>query len=670
MKKITIVAAFPYEKDMKEWEELQKFTAQLNQFYGRFNLHVELKEYTGKIEKNEKELFSVKGMRRELMDYTAKSVFCSFILFCKKEELDPDDMNHLIRTLMQMKKAEIAAYFRPEEGMQPVRNDLIRRIAAVDAKNIVPREDRNRLSDMAKQYMNMAFGFERERKLKEAEAAYREVLVIQKKLVKADENTYLQDISFPYHNLGTLYFQSGRYEEAEQMYLAALDARRRLVSQKGEAYLPLVAASGNALGALYLQRDKIEEAEKLFTEVMDIRRKLANDQDDRSRIALADICGNMGNLYNKQKKTQEAIAILNEALTILTELLIKYEKDSATGKETLESLRKKAAATSNTLGILQGQAGQPEEAIRRYQQAIELYEKMAVDKPEENTPMVAMVTYNLFHIYRSQKMVQEAAEAHRNSYMMCMENQKHPLCSQLLTIMKKEMEQDRKRQAEIGDKLAEQAKSQHENGLFEESIRTWNQAAKLHSALPDSENQAKAALAYTELGLLYWDTRQMKEAEESYLTSLKLYQLLAEKDKIHLPEVAVASYNLGIFYQETREEDVNEYLRLAFETAGQCLELSEQCREIYENLENEPLYEGQETGTSEDMDEGSMTDSEAAYENAEESAEIEESEDAESDRADSETETESDSEAETKAESEEIGKQKSGGWFQKLFGKK
>ena len=62
MKKITIVAAFPYGKDMKEWEELQKFTAQLNQFYGRFNLHVELKEYTGKIEKNEKELFSVSSV--------------------------------------------------------------------------------------------------------------------------------------------------------------------------------------------------------------------------------------------------------------------------------------------------------------------------------------------------------------------------------------------------------------------------------------------------------------------------------------------------------------------------------------------------------------------------------------------------------------------------------
>ena len=128
----------------------------------------------------------------------------------------------------------------------------------------------------------------------------------------------------------------------------------------------------------------------------------------------------------------------------------------------------------------------------------------------------------------------------------------------------------------------------------------------------------------------------MKEAEESYLTSLKLYQLLAEKDKIHLPEVAVASYNLGIFYQETREEDVNEYLRLAFETAGQCLELSEQCREIYENLEDEPLYEEQATGTSEDMDEGSLKESEA----------------------------------ETEAESEEMGKQKSGGWFRKLFGKK
>lgn len=655
MKKVTIVAAFPYGKDTKEWEELQTFATQLNQFYGRFNLQVELKECTGTIEKNEKELFSVKGMRRELMDYAAKSVFCSFILFCKKEELDPDDMNHLIRSLMQMKKAEIAAYFRPEEGMQPVRNDLIRRIAAVDAKNIVPREDRKRLSDMAKQYMNMAFSFERERKLKEAEAAYREALVIQKKLVKADENTYLQDISFPYHNLGTLYFQSGRYEEAEQMYKAALDARRRLVSQKGEAYLPLVAASGNALGALYLQRDRIEEAEKLFTEVMDIRRKLVNDQDDRSQIALADICGNMGNLYNKQKKTQEAIAILNEALTILTELLIKYEKDSATGKETMESLRKKAAATSNTLGILQGQAGQPEEAIRRYRQAIELYEKMAVDKPEENTPMVAMVTYNLFHIYRNQKMVQEAAEAHQKSYMLCMENQKHPLCSQLLTIMKKEMEQDRKRQAEVGDKLAEQAKDQHENGLFEESIRTWNQAAKLYSALPDSENQAKAALAYTELGLLYWDTRQIKEAEESYQTSLKIYQLLAEKDKIHLPEVAVASYNLGIFYQEIREEDVNEYLRLAFETAGQCLDLSEQCREIYENLEDEPLYEGQETETAEETAEYSVTDGVAEGEKTFEAAQGLEAAAAEPEKNDSE---------------EENSEKKSGSWFRKLFGKK
>lgn len=655
MKKVTIVAAFPYGKDTKEWEELQTFATQLNQFYGRFNLQVELKECTGTIEKNEKELFSVKGMRRELMDYAAKSVFCSFILFCKKEELDPDDMNHLIRSLMQMKKAEIAAYFRPEEGMQPVRNDLIRRIAAVDAKNIVPREDRKRLSDMAKQYMNMAFSFERERKLKEAEAAYREALVIQKKLVKADENTYLQDISFPYHNLGTLYFQSGRYEEAEQMYKAALDARRRLVSQKGEAYLPLVAASGNALGALYLQRDRIEEAEKLFTEVMDIRRKLVNDQDDRSQIALADICGNMGNLYNKQKKTQEAIAILNEALTILTELLIKYEKDSATGKETMESLRKKAAATSNTLGILQGQAGQPEEAIRRYRQAIELYEKMAADKPEENTPMVAMVTYNLFHIYRNQKMVQEAAEAHQKSYMLCMENQKHPLCSQLLTIMKKEMEQDRKRQAEVGDKLAEQAKDQHENGLFEESIRTWNQAAKLYSALPDSENQAKAALAYTELGLLYWDTRQIKEAEESYQTSLKIYQLLAEKDKIHLPEVAVASYNLGIFYQEIREEDVNEYLRLAFETAGQCLDLSEQCREIYENLEDEPLYEDLKKEAAEETAEYSVTDGVAEGEKTFEAAQGLEAAAAEPEKNDSE---------------EENSEKKSGSWFRKLFGKK
>ena len=47
---------------------------------------------------------------------------------------------------------------------------------------------------------------------------------------------------------------------------------------------------------------------------------------------------------------------------------------------------------------------------------------------------------------------------------------------------------------------------------------------------------------------------------------------------------------MGRFRQETKDEDINDYLREAFEIAGRCREDNEQCRDIYENLENEPLY--------------------------------------------------------------------------------
>lgn len=129
--------------------------------------------------------------------------------------------------------------------------------------------------------------------------------------------------------------------------------------------------------------------------------------------------------------------------------------------------------------------------------------------------------------------------------------------------------------------------------MTEQALSCFQQAAALYRELQSPKYQAKAALLYTDLGLWHWDQEQLKEAETCYQMALLLYRKCAAEDAQYQPDVAVACYNLGIFYQETREEDVNEQLREAFEIAGKHLESSEQCREIYENLEDEPLYEAE-----------------------------------------------------------------------------
>lgn len=593
MKTITIFTAFPKGKEGNDFADMEKFAADLNRFYEKFNLRVDLVDYDGTLPVNEKGQYSVIGTRAALLDCVRKSVLCCMIVFCKKEELNDADMGKLIRELVSLKKAEVAVYFKPNDNMLPVRNDIMRRIAAIDEKNIIPREDRKRLSDMAKNFLNYGCVCDSENKLKEAEGAYTEAMIIQQKLVKADENTYLQDLALPYHNLGILYYRTNRHAEAERMYKLSMESRRKLAEKKGDdKYLSFLAVTANNLGAMYVQDKKYEEAEKVYQEVLEVRRKLAGE-DDKSQMSVADICGNLGTLYNRLERAEDAEKMFKEALDIYTAILTRYEAEQTDAAQTIENLRKKAASTSNNLGIISLRLKKEEDAVTYYKQAIEFYEKLAEEKPDEYEPSVALVCYNLFNAYRSQKNSAEALIYYRRTTQICeARKETNAMCRQLAQTLNAERINAVKQQSEIAAKVAAQARNQQESGLFEESIRTYQQAANMYQALPGLDNMGQAALIYNELGLLYWDTLKTEDAERCYKIALQIYEQMAARDEKHLPGVAIANYNLGLFYQEIRDEDVNEYLRAAFEIAGKCLDSSEQCREIYENLEDEPLYDG------------------------------------------------------------------------------
>ena len=300
MKTITLYTVSPAGGEEEEYGRMEKFTEELNRFYRKFNnLNVEIMAYGMTLPVKKDGTYAVKVVQTPVMPHVRKSALCCIIFFCKKEEVSGEEMNLLIRNLTQLKKAEIMVYFKPNEDMQQVRNDIMKKIVRIDEKMGVPREDRKRLSDMAKNFINMGCVYDRQNRLQDAEGAYKEALVIQRKLSKVDEETYLPDLALPYHNLGTLYYRTNRLKEAEVMYREALCIRKKLLEKKGDMYLPLVAASGLNMGALYMRSNRPEEAEKIYQEVLEIREKLADQSPDNDdvQMQLADIYGNMGSLY-------------------------------------------------------------------------------------------------------------------------------------------------------------------------------------------------------------------------------------------------------------------------------------------------------------------------------------------------------------------------------------
>jgi tetratricopeptide (TPR) repeat protein len=201
----------------------------------------------------------------------------------------------------------------------------------------------------------------------------------------------------------------------------------------------------------------------------------------------------------------------------------------------------------------------------------------------------------------------------------------------------------------MAEALKKQGQELQGNGRYEDAVKSYQQAVSLYRTAEQEEYQVEAALLYTEMGLLNWDTNQLQEAEESYQAALDIYRKIAASNKKYLPDEAVASYNMGRFYQETRDEDVNDYLREAFELARECKDYNEQCRDIYENLEDEPLYE--------------KTSEKEREEDKEEQSDMEE---------DTEINISSDTEIGDTGETEEkqTDKESAGGWLKKLFGRK
>ena len=594
MKTVTLFTVNPSGAEEPEDKKMAQFAQELDQFYQIFHMNVKFASYEKALHTNSSGKYSVKELRSAVYDMVEESALFSMIFYCKKEDLAQDEAAVLMQNLQRQNKAGIVLYFKIEENMQPVRNDMYRRVVQVNESIELSKEDCDRLAALAGECMNRGYIFEKQNKLTEAENLYHRCQLIWRRLIKVDEEKYLPALPLPCHNLAVLNVRKKQFKEAEFMYREVIGMSKRLIDIKGDSFLSLLASGETNLAGLYAQTERVEDAEKLYLNALEIATKLAVSKERSSMMLLSDVYTSLGSMYKQQKQNDKAIEMLDHALSTCEELLAQKEE---------EALQLKTARTANTLGEMYREKGMFQEAELRYLSSLNCYKKLVEVNAKAHEPHMALTCYNLGALCGQLKRAKEADVYLKNAYEISgRHKEENQLCADIWNAIEKGRQSNLARSQEQAAELEKNARAKQEAGVFDAAATAFEQAAFLYQQTKTQESLEKAALIYTELGLLYWDMMNLDAAERSYKNALNIYNAIAAANPKKTANAAVAYYNLGLFYQDTRDEEVNDQLRMAYKLAGQCLSESEACREIYENLE-EDCGEQKESQETEDVKE-------------------------------------------------------------------
>ena len=166
--------------------------------------------------------------------------------------------------------------------------------------------------------------------LKEAEAAFRDALALQKQLAAEfpTRPDFRQELALCYNNLGNLLSDTGRLAEAEVAYRETLKLQQQLVTDfpTRPDFRQELAKSHSNLGILLYQTGRPKEAEAAFRETLKLQQQLATDFPTRPdfRQALARSHLNLGNLLSNTGRLKEAEAAYRETLKLQQQLATDF----------------------------------------------------------------------------------------------------------------------------------------------------------------------------------------------------------------------------------------------------------------------------------------------------------------------------------------------------------
>ena len=268
---------------------------------------------------------------------------------------------------------------------------------------------------LARTYGNLGNLLRDTGRLAEAEAAYRDALAIQKQLVAEfpTRPDFRQELTKSYNNLGVLLYQTGRPKEAEAVWRDALAIRQQLVAEfpTRPDFRQQLASSHNNLGLLLYQTGRPKEAERAFRDALAIRQQLAAEfptrPDFRQELALC--YNNLGNLLSDTGRLAEAEVAYRETLKLQQQLVTDFP--------TRPDFRQELAKSHSNLGILLYQTGRPKEAEAAFRETLKLQQQLATDFPTrpDFRQALARSHLNLGNLLSNTGRLKEAEAAYRET---------------------------------------------------------------------------------------------------------------------------------------------------------------------------------------------------------------------------------------------------------------
>ena len=317
------------------------------------------------------------------------------------------------------------------------------------------------------------------------------------------------------------------HNEAVQQELQKSDSKLQTLVEQMRSSVPLCMNSG-----------EWEEAGKYLKRIAD----KTNNYDDVFEYAY--FCASQNN-------HQEAVDYYNLALMLIDQTM---NKDS-------RNYQYKRAVLLNNLGILYKNTQRLAESQTVYQEALELYRRLAKDNPQANEPYMATTLNNLGLLYSHTQRLAESETAYQEALEI------------------------RRRLAQANPPTYEPDLAMTLNNIgnlyshtqrLTESETAYQEALELYRRLAKDNPQAyepDVATTLNNTGNLYKTTQRFTESETVYQETLELYRRLAKDNpQAYEPYVASTLYNIGNLYKITQrltesetvyQEALELYRRLA-----------------------------------------------------------------------------------------------------------
>ncbi|MEN9610795.1 MAG: hypothetical protein RLZZ628_1609 [Bacteroidota bacterium] len=270
----------------------------------------------------------------------------------------------------------------------------------------------------------------------ESEKSYTDALKTYQNLAKMNPKVYEQPLAETYGRLGDLYSSRNEYAKGEAAYASYITVKNRLAETRPTVYRSDLASGYNRLGDLHAVNGEFAKAETAYKEALQLYQQLAlikkaelNAQTppdvvisensyiqqslntteidpDAARADLAMTQCRLGNLYKTTNDYMRAEAVYLDML----------ENDKSI-KRTSNSLHYdlNKATTENNLGFLYKNKKEYDKAIHAYQNAIEIYNKLAGENKNIHQAETARSKRYLADVYTEQKIYPKAGALYAES---------------------------------------------------------------------------------------------------------------------------------------------------------------------------------------------------------------------------------------------------------------